>query len=49
MIYWITLYGFIGDEMNNNLLMGLRELVIGLRAYWLAVQFDNRGFLMFQA
>ena len=28
----ITLYGLISDETNNKLLMGLGELVIGLRA-----------------
>ena len=49
MIQWITLYGFINDATNNKLLMGLGEFVIGLRAYWLAVQFVIRGFLAFQA
>ena len=44
MIYGITLYGLINDEMDNKLLMGLGELVIGLRAYWLAVLFYNWGF-----
>ena len=37
MIQQITLYGFINDEMNNKLLMGLGELVIGLRAFWSVV------------
>ena len=33
MIYGITLYGFINDGMNNKLLMGLGELVMGLRVF----------------
>ena len=38
MIWWIALYGFINDEINNKLLMGLGGFVIGSRECWLTVQ-----------
>ena len=40
--------GVINDEMNDKLLMGLGGLVIGLRVWCLAVQFDKGDFLRFR-
>ena len=42
-------YGFINDETNNKLLMGLGDLVIELRACLNSCAIGYWGFLLFQA
>ena len=49
MIYGITLYGFINDETNNKLLMGVRGISHRVKGMLIGWAIGYWGFLVFQA